>query len=119
MSTWQRSARSVARHLVAERTLVVALATGILVVVGVIGVLTDSFNLVLLCILVLQATIVSYLITAPDATKTDDAGTRAAVDRASARTLADLAQTRQSVLDAIAQLESAQLESAQLDPPGT
>lgn len=103
MSTWQGTARSLLRRLIAERTLVLALATGILVVVGVIAVIADSYDLVLLCILALQATIAGYLLTAPDAGGGDDAGTRAAVDRASARTLADLAQTRQAVLDAISQ----------------
>jgi NAD/NADP transhydrogenase beta subunit len=110
MSTWQGTARSLVRRLVGERTLVLALATVILVVVGVIAVITDAYELVLLCILTLQATIVGYLLTAPDAGSSDDAATRAALDRASARTLADLAHARQSILDAIAQLESAQID---------
>jgi len=115
MSTWPGTARSLVRRLVAERTLVLALATGILVVVGVIALITDSYDLVLLCILALQAAIAGYLLTAPDARGGgggDDPGTRAAVDRASARTLADLAQTRQSILDAIAQQSSAQTDPA-------
>jgi len=106
MSTWQDTARSIVRRLVAERTLVLALATGVLVVVGVIAIITDSYDLVLLCILALQATIAGYLLTAPDPRgRGDDTATRAAIDRASARTLADLAHARQDVLDAIGQID--------------
>lgn len=106
MSTWQTTARSLARRLVAERTLVLAGATAVLVVVGLIALATDSHELVLLCILAMQATIAGYLVTAPDpAAAADDAKTRAAIDRASARTLADLAHARQSILDAIAEID--------------
>jgi hypothetical protein len=111
MSSWQGSARSLVRRLVAERTLVLAGATAILVVIGAIATIADSYGLTLLCVLALQATIAGYLLTSPDGrgTSTGDArGDAQAVDRASARTLADLAHTRQSILDAIAELETAQ-----------
>ena len=112
MSSPQATARSLVRRLVAERTLVLALATAVLVVVGVIALLTDSYDLVLLSILALQAAIAGYLLTAPDATTNGatEAGTRAAIDRASVRTLADLAHARQSILDAIAQLDASKTD---------
>ncbi|MCL3817499.1 hypothetical protein [Aeromicrobium wangtongii] len=107
MSTWQSTARSLARRLLAERALVLAGATALFVVVGVIALIADSYDLVLLCILALQATIAAYLLTAPDpVAATDDAKTRAAIDRASARTLTDLAHARQSILDAIAEIDT-------------
>ena len=110
MSTWQRTARSLVRRLIAERTLVLVIATAVLVVIGVIATIADEYDLSLLCILALQATIVGYLLTSPG----EEAGTsvgnvdelRAAVDRSSARTLTDLAHARQSILDAIAELEA-------------
>jgi hypothetical protein len=107
MSTWQRTARSLLRRLIAERTLVLVGATAILVVIGVIATIADEYDLSLLCILALQATIVGYLLTSPG----EEAGgtvddLRAAVDRSSARMLSDLAHTRQSILDAIAQIEA-------------
>lgn len=107
MSTWQTTARTLARRLIAERTLVLAGATAILVVIGVIATIADGYDLTLLCILALQATIVGYLLTSPEDVAghggAADGDLRAAVDRSSARTLADLAHARQSILDAIAQ----------------
>jgi hypothetical protein len=113
MSTWQRTARSLVRRLIAERTLVLVIATAVLVVIGVIATIADEYDLSLLCILALQATIVGYLLTSPGE-EAGAAGTgvgsvdeiRAAVDRSSARTLTDLAHARQSILDAIAELEA-------------
>ena len=111
MSTWQRTARTLVRRLIAERTLVLVVATAVLVVIGVIATIADEYDLSLLCILALQATIVGYLLTSPgeeagaNATGTVDE-LRAAVDRSSARTLTDLAHARQSILDAIAELEA-------------
>lgn len=109
MSTKQgaaASARTIAHRLIAERTLVLASATAVLVAVGVIGTIADEYGLVLLCILALQATIAGYLLTAPE-TRRGGGDSQAAIDRASARTLTDLAHTRQTILDAIAQMESA------------
>lgn len=106
MSTWQGTARSAVRRLIAERTIVLAAATGILVVIGVVATIADEYDLALLCILALQATIAGYLLTSPDGRGADTSDAKAAVDRASARTLADLAHTRQSVLDAIAEMDS-------------
>jgi hypothetical protein len=110
MSTWQRTARSLLRRLIAERTLVLVGATAILVVIGVIATIADEYDLSLLCILALQATIVGYLLTSPGEEAGSAGGTvddlRAAVDRSSARMLSDLAHTRQSILDAIAQIEA-------------
>jgi hypothetical protein len=110
MSTWQRTARSLVRRLIAERTLVLVIATAVLVVIGVIATIADQYELSLLCILALQATIVGYLLTSPGEEAGSAAGTvddlRAAVDRSSARTLTDLAHARQSILDAIAELEA-------------
>ena len=111
MSTWQRRARSLVRRLIAERTLVLVGATAVLVVIGVIGTVFDGYDLTLLCVLALQAVIVGYLLTSPG----EEAGSvktgspddlREAVDRSSARTLTDLAHARQSILDAIAQIEA-------------
>jgi hypothetical protein len=110
MSTWQRTARSLVRRLIAERTLVLVIATAALVVIGVIATIADQYELSLLCILALQATIVGYLLTSPGEEAGSAVGTvdelRAAVDRSSARTLTDLAHARQSILDAIAELEA-------------
>ncbi|MET0819942.1 MAG: hypothetical protein ABWY58_03180 [Aeromicrobium sp.] len=113
MSTWQRTARSLVRRLISERTLVLVIATAVLVVIGVIATIADEYDLSLLCILALQATIVGYLLTSPGE-EAGAAGTTAgtvdelrdAVDRSSARTLTDLAHARQSILDAIAELEA-------------
>jgi hypothetical protein len=105
MSTWQATSRSMLRRIVAERSMALAGATAFLVLVGVLALITDSYDLVLLCILLLQAAIAGYLVTAP-AVRTDDSATQAAIDRASARTLTDLAHTRQSLLDAIAEIDS-------------
>lgn len=111
MSTWQRRARSLVRRLIAERTLVLVGATGVLVLIGVIGTIFDGYDLTLLCVLALQAVIVGYLLTSPG----EEAGAgaaggpddlREAVDRSSARTLTDLAHARQSILDAIAEIEA-------------
>ncbi|KAA1374918.1 hypothetical protein [Aeromicrobium fastidiosum] len=111
MSTWQRTAKTLVRRLIAERTLVLVVATAVLVVIGVIATIADEYDLSLLCILALQATIVGYLLTSPgEEAGTSGVGTvdelRAAVDRSSARTLTDLAHARQSILDAIAELEA-------------
>jgi hypothetical protein len=115
MSTWQRTARSLVRRLIAERTLVLVGATAVLVVIGVIGTIARGYDLTLLCILALQAVIVGYLLTSPgeEAGGRPAAGgggsgddLRAAVDRSSARTLTDLAHARQTILDAIAQIEA-------------
>lgn len=115
MSTWQGTARKLARRLVLDdRNIVLAGAAGILVVVGVIATIVDGYAVVLLCILALQAVIVAHLLTAPQPAAGDTARTaQAAVDRSSARTLADIAHARQSILDAIAQLDS-----KQIDPQG-
>ena len=110
MSTWQRTARSLVRRLIAERTLVLVIATAVLVVIGVIATIADEYDLSLLCILALQATIVGYLLTSPGEEAGSAVGNvdalQAAVDRSSARTLTDLAHARQSILDAIAELEA-------------
>lgn len=110
MSTWQRTARSLVRRLIAERTVVLVIATAVLVVIGVIATIADQYELSLLCILALQATIVGYLLTSPGEEAGSAVGTvdelRAAVDRSSTRTLTDLAHARQSILDAIAELEA-------------
>lgn len=105
MSTWQVTARTTVRRLIEKRTLVLAGATGILVVIGVIATLADNFDLALLCILALQATIAGYLLTSPETTEASAPDATAAVDRASARTLADIAHARQSILDAIAEID--------------
>lgn len=114
MSTWQGTARTLVRRLIAERTLALAGATGILVVIGVIATIADAYALALLCILALQATIAGYLLTAPEPRGGGDS--QGSVDRASARTLADLAHTRQTILDAIAELDAGRAGSAQIDP---
>jgi hypothetical protein len=107
MSTWQATARSLARRLVDQQKLALAVATALLVLVGVIAASTEAYGIALLCVLLLQAAIAGYLVTAPEPGIADDAATRAAVDRASARTLADLAHARQAILDAIAQTSTA------------
>jgi hypothetical protein len=110
MSTWQRTARSLVRRLISERTLVLVIATAVLVVIGIIATIADEYHLSLLCILALQATIVGYLLTSPGEEAGSAVGNvdelRAALDRSSARTLTDLAHARQSILDAIADLEA-------------
>ena len=111
MSTWQRTAKTLVRRLIAERTLVLVAATTVLVVIGVIGTIARGYDLTLLCILALQATIVAYLLTSPgEEAGASGTGTvdelQATVDRSSARTLTDLAHARQSILDAIAELEA-------------
>jgi hypothetical protein len=109
MSSTQTSAKAIVRRLIAQRTLVLAVATAVLVVLGLIAVLTDEYDLALVCILFLQAVITGYLVTAPEsgAATTGTTHAQAAVDRASARTLADIAHARQSILDAIAELDAA------------
>ncbi|MET0447557.1 MAG: hypothetical protein ABW004_04100 [Aeromicrobium sp.] len=104
----QATARSVVRRLIAERTAVLAIATAVLVVLGLIAVLTDEYDLALVCVLFLQAVIAGYLVTAPEsgAAPSGTGSAQAAVDRASARTLADIAHARQSILDAIAELDA-------------
>jgi tetrahydromethanopterin S-methyltransferase subunit C len=106
MSTSQGTARSIVRRLIAERTTALIGATAVLVVLGLIAVLTDEYDLALVCVLVLQAAIAGFLVTAPEAAAAPAGNAQDAVDRASARTLADLAHTRQSILDAIAELDS-------------
>lgn len=104
MSSTQDTARSIVRRLVAERTKVLALATVILVVVGLLALIADSCGLAFACILLLQGAIAGYLLTAPEG-RTETGTAEAAVDRASARTLADIAHARQSILDAIAEID--------------
>jgi hypothetical protein len=108
MSSTQTSAKAIVRRLIAQRTLVLAVATAVLVVLGLIAVLTDEYDLALVCVLFLQAVIAGYLVTAPEsgAAPTGATNAQAAVDRASARTLADIAHARQSILDAIAELDA-------------
>ncbi len=119
MSTWQGNLRSVARRLIAERTLVLAGATGVLVVIGAIATIANGYDLALLCILALQATIAAYLLTAPESRGAGPGAgsgdSRGAIDRSSARTLADLAHTRQTILDAIAQLDAARTGAPRTD----
>ncbi len=104
MSSTQDTARSIVRRLIAERTTALVVATAVLVVLGLIGALVDAYGLTLACILVLQAAIAGYLVTAPESGS--ETGTaQAAVDRSSARTLADIAHARQSILDAIAEID--------------
>ena len=105
-STWQGTAKSYARRLVAERTKVLALATVVLLVVGVIALLADEYDLVLFTILLLQAAIAGYLVTAPAPQTTVTTDVQAVVDHASTRTLSDLSRARQSILDAIAELDA-------------
>ncbi|MRJ75234.1 hypothetical protein GEV29_01655 [Aeromicrobium sp. SMF47] len=105
-STWQGTAKSYARRLVAERTKALALATAILLVVGVVGLLADEYDLVLFAILLLQGAIAGYLVTAPAQQPGVTTEVRTAVDQSSARTLADLSRARQSILDAIAELDA-------------
>lgn len=106
MSSTQATVRSIARRLIAERTAVLAIATVVLVVLGLIAVLTDEYDLALVCILFLQAVIAGYLVTAPESAAAPTGTAQAAVDRSSARTLADIAHARQSILDAIAELDA-------------
>lgn len=106
MSTSQATARTIARRLIAQRTLVLAGATAVLVVVGLIGVLTDEYGLAIACVLLVQAAIAGYLLTSPEGGGTSSGGGQGSVDRASARTLADISHARQSILDAIAQLDA-------------
>lgn len=106
MSSTQDTARSIARRLVAERTKVLAIATGVLVVLGLISVLADWYDLVLVCVLLLQAAIAGYLVTAPESGAAAGGTAQAAIERASVRTVADIAHARQSILDAIAELDA-------------
>ncbi|AWB91131.1 hypothetical protein [Aeromicrobium chenweiae] len=105
-STWQDTAKSYVRRLVAERTKALAVATAVLLVLGVIGLLADEYDLVLFSILLLQGAIAGYLVTAPAQQPGATGDVRAAVDQSSARTLADLSRARQSILDAIAELDA-------------
>lgn len=102
----QSNVRAVVRKVIAERTTVLAIATAVLVVLGLIAVLTDEYDLALVCILFLQAAIAGYLVTTPEPAAATGGTPQAAVDRASARTLADIAHARQSILDAIAELDA-------------
>lgn len=104
MSSTQDTARSIVRRLIAERTKVLAAATAVLVVLGLMALLADSHGLAFACILLLQAAIAGYLVTTPEA-RNETGTAQAAVDRASARTLADIAHARQSILDAIAEID--------------
>jgi len=107
MSSMQDTARSIVRRIAAERTQVLAIATGVLVVLGLIAVLADWYGFALVCVLLLQAAIAGYLVTSsPTSGGTSGDATHEAVDRASVRTLADIAHARQSILDAIAELDA-------------
>jgi hypothetical protein len=106
MSSTQATARSFARRLIAQRTQVLVIATAVLVLLGLIAVLTDEYDLALVCVLFLQAVLAGYLVTAPETAAASTGTAQAAVDRASARTLADIAHARQSILDAIAELDT-------------
>lgn len=104
MSSTQDTARSIVRRLIADRTKVLAGATAVLVVLGLLALIADAHGLALACILLLQATIAGYLVTTPEP-RNETGAAQAAVDRASARTLADIAHARQSILDAIAEID--------------
>lgn len=104
MSSTQDTARSIVRRLIAERTKALAGATAVLVLVGLMAVIADSYGLAFTCILLLQAAIAGYLLTTPE-TRNETGAAQAAIDRASARTLADIAHARQSILDAIAEID--------------
>jgi flagellar biosynthesis component FlhA len=106
MSSSKDTARSIVRRLVAERTKVLVVVAGVLVVLGLIAVLADWYGLALACVLLLQAAIAGYLVTASGTGEQTGGTTHEAVDRASVRTLADIAHARQSILDAIAELDT-------------
>jgi hypothetical protein len=103
MSTsWQTTAKTAVKRLIAERIKAFALATAILLLLGVVGLLADGYDLVLFCILALQGAIAAYLLTAPASPNQAASDVQAIVDQATARTLSDLSRTRQSILDAVA-----------------
>jgi len=106
MSTTQDTARSIARRLVAERTKVLALVTGVLVVLGLVALVADSYGLAIACVLLVQAALAGYLVTAPESGNAAGGTAQAAIERSSVRTIADIAHARQSILDAIAELDT-------------
>lgn len=103
---WQAQAKTAVKRLIAERTKALAAITGALLLLGVIGLLADQYDLVLFCILALQGAIAGYLVTAPSPTSQSTVDVQSVVDQASARTLSDLSRTRQSILDAVAELDA-------------
>lgn len=92
---------SVVSRLVALRTKVLAAATAVLVVVGLIAYLSDHDDLTILTILLLQACIAGYLVTGARGAGLDEQVLQKHLDRASARSLADLTRTRQAILEAV------------------
>lgn len=92
---------SVVSRLVVLRTKVLAAATAVLVVVGLIAFLTDHDDLTILTVLLLQAAIAGYLVTGTRSSGLSEATLQKHIDRASARSLADLTRTRQAILEAV------------------
>lgn len=105
-TTWQATAKTAVKRLIAERTKAFAAASGVLLLLGLIGLLADEYDLVLFCILVMQAAIAGYLLTAPAPQHKAATDVQSVVDQATARTLSDLSRTRQSILDAVAEIDA-------------
>ena len=94
--------KAVVSRLVTHRTKALAAATAVLVVVGLIAFLADHDDLTILTVLLLQACLAGYLVTGSAAASGLDEDTlQKHIDRASARSLADLTRTRQAILEAV------------------
>lgn len=92
---------SVVSRLAAHRAKVLAAATAVLVVVGVIAFLADHDDLTILAALLLQASIAGFLVIGPRGRGIDEETLQKHIDRAAARSLADLTRTRQAILEAV------------------
>lgn len=92
---------SVVSRLAAHRAQVLAASTAVLVVVGVIAFFTDHDDLTILAALLLQACIAGYLVVGPRSAGIDEETLQKHIDRASARSLADLTRARQAILEAV------------------
>lgn len=78
---------------------VTALATGVLVVIGIIAAATDHLGLAVIAVLLIQAILLLAVISGGGAGSTRRLERR--IDQASARTLADLSKVRQQLLAAV------------------
>lgn len=79
----------------------VAAATALLVVIGIIAAFTDHFGLAITAVLLVQATLVALIIAQRQAFVPAEQNILRHVDESSARTLADLTRARHAILTAI------------------
>ena len=93
--------KALARRLLARRTKILIASTTILAFAGAVAALTERYDLAFVAILLLQAATCAYLVTERRQRGTTEQAVQAHIDRASARTLGDLARARRAILDAV------------------